>query len=164
MESGHGEISPSKYVREAVKNCKDCVSEHLPPQYRIPKWTPHPFPTKYELGIDFSPELDPDIVSYFQSLIGIMRWMVELGCIDIATEASLLSSHSALPWEGHMDAAFHIMAYLGSHHNSHLCMDPTYPNIDDDQLPIMAWKEFYNKATKSIPPNAPKPLGKPVDI
>ncbi len=70
-------ISPSKYVREAVKNCKDYVSEHLPPQYRLPKLAPNPFPTKYEPGINVSPELDPDLASYFQSLIGIIRWMVE---------------------------------------------------------------------------------------
>ncbi len=58
-------ISPSKYVREAVKNCKDYVSEHLPPQYKLPNLAPNPFLTKYESGIDISPELDPDLASYF---------------------------------------------------------------------------------------------------
>ncbi len=106
-------ISLSKYVQEAVKNCKYYVSKHLSPQYRLPKLAPNPLPTKYETVIDVSPELDPDLASYFQSLIGIRRWMVDLGCIDIATEVSLLSAHSALPREGHMDAALHIMAYLG---------------------------------------------------
>ncbi len=76
-------IGPSKYVRETVKNCKDYISEHLLPQYRLPKLAPNPFLAKYELGIDVSPELDPDLASYFQSLIGIMCWMVELGGIDI---------------------------------------------------------------------------------
>ncbi len=71
-----------------------------------------------------------------------MRRMVELDCIDISTEVSLLSLYSALPHEGHMDAALHIMAYLGSHHNSHLCMDPTYPENDNDQSPDVDWKEF----------------------
>ncbi len=33
-------ISPSKYVREAVKNCKDYVSKHLPPQYKLTKLSP----------------------------------------------------------------------------------------------------------------------------
>ncbi len=66
--------------------------------------------------------------------------MVKLGCIDIATEVSLLLLHSVLPHEGHMDTALHIMAYLGLHHNSCLCMDPTYLNIDNDQFPFMDWK------------------------
>ncbi len=76
----------------------------------------------------------------------------------------MLLSHSALPCEGHMDAALHIMAYLGLHHNSHLCIDLTYPNIDNDQFPVMDWKKFYGNVQKPIPPNAPRPLGKPVDI
>ncbi len=56
-------ISPSKYIREAVKNCKDYTSKHLPPQYRLPKLAPNPFPNKYEPGIDVNPELDPDLAS-----------------------------------------------------------------------------------------------------
>ncbi|KAL7447636.1 hypothetical protein ACHAXS_000034, partial [Conticribra weissflogii] len=28
----------------------------------------------------------------------------------------------------------------------------------------MDWKEFYGEVTEPIPPNAPKPLGKPVDV
>ncbi len=90
--------------------------------------------------------------------------MVELGCIDIASDVSLLLLHSALPREGHMDAALHIMAYLGLHHNSHLCMDLTYPDIDNKQFLVMDWREFYGEVTKPIPPNAPKPLDKPVDL
>ncbi len=117
------------YVREAVKNCKDYISKHLPPQYRLPKLAPNPFPTKYDLGIDISPELDPDLAPYFQSLIRIMCWMVVLGHMDRAMEVSLLLLHSALPCKGHMDTALHIIAYLGLHHNSHLCKDPTYPDI-----------------------------------
>ncbi len=42
-------ISASKYVREAVKNCKDLVSKHLLPQYRLPKLAPNPFLTNYEV-------------------------------------------------------------------------------------------------------------------
>ncbi len=133
-------ISPSKFVRETVKNYKDCVSKHLPPQYRLPKLVPNPFPTKYEPVIDVSSELDPDLASFFHSLIGIMYWMVELSGIDIATEVSLLSSHSALLCESHIDTTLHIIAYQGLHHNSHLCLDLTYPNIDDDQFLVMDWK------------------------
>ncbi len=63
-----------------------------------------------------------------------------------------------------MDAALYIMAYLSLHHNLCLCMDQTYPDIDNKQLTVMDWKEFYGEVTKPIPPNAPKHLGKPVDV
>ncbi len=59
-----------------------------------------------------------------------------------------------------MDAALHIMAYLGLHHNSSLCMDLTYPNIDNEQFPVMDWKELNGEVTETIPPKAPKPWEK----
>ncbi len=43
-------------------------------------------------------------------------------------------------------------------------MDPTYPDIDDDQFPVIDWKEFYGDVTEHIVPNNPKPLYKPVDV
>ncbi len=74
--------------------------------------------TNYEPVINISPELNPDQAYYFQPLIGIMHQMVEFCHIDIAKQVSLLSLHLALPQEGHMDAALHVMAYVGLHHDS----------------------------------------------
>ncbi len=65
-----------------------------------------------------------------------MRWMVELGRIDIATEVSLLSSHLAFPHEGHLETALHIMSYLSQKHNTRLIFDP--------RIPKLTWDSFYN--------------------
>ncbi len=43
-------------------------------------------------------------------------------------------------------------------------MDLTYPYINDDHFSVMDWKEFYGNGKELILPNAPKPLGKPVDV
>jgi hypothetical protein len=56
-----------------------------------------------------STPLDPECSSFFMHLIGVMRWMVELGRVDIATEVSMLSSYLALPREDHLETALHIM-------------------------------------------------------
>jgi hypothetical protein len=72
----------------------------------------------YEPELDKTPALDPDRALYFQSIIGVMRWMCKIGCINIATEISLLSSHLAYPREGHLDAALHVMGYLQLQYNS----------------------------------------------
>ncbi len=69
-----------QYIKEAEKNYKDYLSEHLPLQYCVPKLAPNPFLTKYEPDNGISPDLDPVLASYFQSLTGIMCWMIELGC------------------------------------------------------------------------------------
>ena len=71
--------------------------------------------------------LEPELASYYQSLIGVMRWMVEIGRIGIVTEFSMMSSHNAYPCEGHFETVFHMMGYLKGQHNSRLAMDPDYP-------------------------------------
>jgi hypothetical protein len=93
-----------------------------------------------------------------------MRWMVELGCIDIATEVSLLSSHLTYPCEGHLETALHIMSYLSQKHNTRLIFDPTYPKIDMRQFPQYDWTKFYGNVEEAIPVEMPKPLGKDLDI
>jgi hypothetical protein len=97
-------------------------------------------------------------------LIGVMRWMVELGRIDIATEVSMLSSYLASPREGHLEAALHIMGYLRLKHNSRLIFDPTYPDIDHTTFPTYDWTEFYGDVDEAIPPDMPPPLGKDIDL
>ena len=49
------------------------------------------------------PELDEKDSVYYQSLIGILRWGVELGRVNICLEVSMMSAHLALPRKGHLD-------------------------------------------------------------
>ena len=84
----------------------------------------------YRPELDVSEELDYEEANYYQSQIGILRWMVELGRVDIMVEVSMLSSHLALPRRGHLDAVFRIYAYLKCHHNASMVFDPTYNDID----------------------------------
>ena len=58
-----------------------------------------------------------------------------------------------------------MMGYLKWKHNSRLFFDPTYPDIDFDAFNDGAeGKTFYGDVTKAIPPNAPDPRGKSVDL
>jgi hypothetical protein len=111
-------LSPSKYVVQAVKNCQLHLTEKLAGNYSIPARADNPFPVDYDPSTDLSNLLDPDCSSFYQHLIGVMRWMVELGQIDIATEVSMLSLYLACPGEGHLENALHIMGYLQLKHNS----------------------------------------------
>ncbi len=111
-------ISPSKYVDQAVKNCEKHLSGKLTGRYSLPLQAKNPFPLNCSPELDTSDPLDPEASSFYQHLIGIMRWMVELGRIDIVTEVFLLSSHLALQRDGHLWLALHIMGYLKRHHNT----------------------------------------------
>ena len=56
----------------------------------MPKRTDNPFESDYSPELDVLPVLGPQEVSYYQSLIGVMRWNIEIGWIDINTKVSLL--------------------------------------------------------------------------
>ncbi len=43
-------------------------------------------------------------------------------------------------------------------------MDPTHPNIDSLQNPVYDWNEFYSDIEEPIPPNAPKAIGKILNL
>ncbi len=88
------------------------MTEKLAGKYSIPARVDNLFPVDYDPTTDLSDLLDPDCSSFYQHLIGVMRWMVELGCIDFATEVSMLSSYLACPREGHLENALHVMRYL----------------------------------------------------
>jgi hypothetical protein len=89
---------------------------------------------------------------------------MELGRVDIITEVSTLSSHLALPREGHLEALLHLFAYLDKKHNARIIFDPSYPTIDMTVFKECDWKHFYGNVHEAIPPNAPPPRGKDVDL
>jgi hypothetical protein len=89
---------------------------------------------------------------------------VELGRIIIVTEVSLLSSHLCLPREGHLDTVFHLFSHLANNHNARVVFDPTYPVIDEDAFVKADWKVMYGDAKEALPPDAPLPFGKEVDL
>jgi hypothetical protein len=82
-------LSPSKYIVQAIKKCQLHLTEKLNWKYSIPARADNPFPVDYDPSTDFSDILDPECSSFYQHFIAVMRWMVELGHIDIATKVSM---------------------------------------------------------------------------
>ena len=72
-------MSPSKYVQEAVRICEEYVAKHPSKSYRLPKRTDSPFKSGYSPKLDVSPVLGSDEISYYQSSVGVMRWMIVIG-------------------------------------------------------------------------------------
>lgn len=150
----------SQYVQEAVKN----VEAWLKTKNRtLPRKAEAPFNSGYRPEVDVSRELGPEDASYYQSLIGILRWIVELGRVDICLEVSCMSSHLALPREGHLECLYHMFAYLKKYHNAEMVYDPTEPTINDDAFKRADWtySNILEEDRKEVlPPNMPKPRGK----
>ena len=87
-----------------------------------------------------------------------------MGCIDIYYEVSVLSQHFALPRVGHLEAVYHLFAYLMKHDKSRIVLDPADPTIDDQQFPKVDWTELYGDIVEELPPRMPEPLGNPVNL
>jgi hypothetical protein len=149
-------VSTSQYIQEAVRN----VEAHLEKRgMTLGRASSAPISKDYRPELDTSPELDSDEGTYYQSLIGILRWMVEMGRVDICCEVSMLSSFVAMPREGHLQQLYHIFAYLKKHHNARIVFDPSYPDIKEDDFPRRNWMSHYGDAKEDIPLNAPEPMG-----
>ena len=110
------------------------------------------------------PELDEEWANYYQHLIGVLHWTLELGRVDIITKVSILASQMAAPCMGHLDTALHVVSYLKRKHNAHMVYDPSYPKINMSDFKTNNWTEFYGSVKEPIPPNMPPSRGKPVDL
>ena len=149
-------LSSSKYIQDSIANVeRKMVTKGLKlrPNVRAP------LSNKYRPELDSSPELSVEDASWYQSMIGILRWIVEMGRIDICVEVSMMSSQVAMPREGHLQQLYQIFGYLKAHHNARIMMDPSYPEIKDSEFPKHKWDKFYNVSGELKPSNAPEPLG-----
>ena len=71
----------SQYVNESFKS----MEEHLDKEGKklMSKKPGTPIPTSYGPELDITPEMNSTDAAYYQSLVGILRWMMELGRVDI---------------------------------------------------------------------------------
>ena len=90
--------SPSKYIQEVVKNVEKYLHINCGGM-KLAKRANAPFPRNYAPELDISPELDPKRANYYQSLIGVLQWMVEIGRFDMIIEISMMASQLAMPRE-----------------------------------------------------------------
>ena len=91
--------------------------------------------------------------------------MVELGLVDIAVEVSQLSLFLSMPHKGYVVSALHIMSYLRINNNSRLVLDPSYADINLSEFKSDEnWTAFYGYSEEAKPHNAPKPLGKEIEL
>jgi hypothetical protein len=150
-------------VQSAVQNVQEYLAA-LPGYQKLLNKASGPFAGGYKPDIDESPELDSIKANFYQSQIGILYWCVELGRIEIITEVSVLSTNLFLRHEGHLEAVFHVFAYMGLHHNARVVFDPTYPSVDMGTFIKIYWKYMYGDVKEMIPSGAPVPRGNEVDL
>ena len=154
-------ISAHIYVKNAVRNVKLLL---LKEEGRGLKSTAKsPFSnSSYRPEVDTSDKCDNNGASQYSQLIGVLRWAVELGRIDIYTEVASLPQHLALPHIGHLEAVYHGFACLNKHEKSTIIFDPTDPLPNTPTTAKPDWTPFYSNPAELLPQKMAEPLGHPV--
>ena len=157
--------SPKTYVKNAIKVVEDLLSEDGE-GYQLKGNAKNPFPSNYRPEVDVTSELGDGLASRYLQLIGILRWAVELGRIDIFLEVSLLSQYQASPRLGHLEAVYHIFAYLKKHPDlGRIAYDARMHHIDESVFNSNAdWIPFYGDVEEELPANQPKARGNAVTM
>jgi hypothetical protein len=119
-----------------------------------------PLPIGWKPELDVTKELNDAMVSKFRQLIGILRWAVELGRVDVLHETAVLSQFQALPREGHLEAAYHLFGYLKAKDKVKMGFDYRQPDIDETAFKHDCdWEPFYGEVEEELPTKMPKAYG-----
>jgi hypothetical protein len=123
--------------------------------------------TGYRPELDTTDLLNDEGITWYQELIGSLRWLVEIGRIDISHAVSILSSYLASPRLGHLVQVLHIFGYLKQRSSLSLILNPqdqrTYGS-NTLSSSTHNWEDFYPDAADPIPENMPESRGNSVAI
>ena len=84
-----------KYAKVAVENINDFLAENVREIKGGKREHSGPFPPSYLPELDVTKECNEEHASIFRQIIGIYRWIIEPGRIDMSIEVSLLSKYKA---------------------------------------------------------------------
>jgi hypothetical protein len=110
-------MASEKYVKQAVSDVEKELSDV---DQCLPTRVSTPLLQGYRPELDQSLELDAKRGQYYQSLVGVLRWICELGRVDILVAVSMLSRYLMSPRGGHLQQVFHMFAYLKHHKRSRM--------------------------------------------
>ena len=88
-----------KYVRDSVENTDQNImkyNQHLPTRCKTPTMT------VYCIETDTQPNIKAEGMIHCQEMVGVIRWVVELGRVDIILETEIMSTYLALPHRVHL--------------------------------------------------------------
>ena len=86
---------------ELMENVEKYLAELDDARWQFPKKKyENCFVEDYARDMDKTHDLDQELASWYQSLIGMLKWMVEICRVDIITEVSMMASQMSMPREG----------------------------------------------------------------
>jgi hypothetical protein len=149
-------MAPKKYIEKLIDGYARMFGSK-PKQYTTPlEQGDHP-------EMDDSAELDLEGTKKYQSMIGNLQWVVQIGRFDITTAVMTLASFRANPRQGHLDRCKRIYGYLYKMRNGIIRIRTEEPDYSALPEKVYDWEQsVYAGAEELMPHDAPTPLGKPV--
>ena len=148
-------MAPKKYIHKMIDSYVRMFGSK-PRQYSSP----------LENGdypeVDDSKELDLDGIKKFQSLIGSLQWVIQIGRFDVATAVMTMSSFHANPRIGHLERCKRIYGYLYKMKSAVLRIRVDEPDYSSLPNKVFDWEQsVYAGAEEMMAEDYPEPLGKP---
>ncbi len=78
----------------------------------IPRSSSSPLEKNDHPELDDSEEVDADMITQYQSMIGALQWVISLGRFDICTAIMTMSNFCVAPCKGHVSHVKCIYGYL----------------------------------------------------
>ena len=101
---------------------------------KFPKQCDAPMPVYYMLELDTSTELDAKDSGHYESLMGVLLWIVETCRMDMCLEVPMMASCISLPRDGKLEITRRNFAHLKKHHNAEMLFDPAVPNVNNNDF------------------------------
>jgi hypothetical protein len=115
---------------------------------------------------DTSPILGNDMHTEYQSIMGMLQWVVSLCRVDICFAVTSLSRFCACPREGHLTRALRVWGYLKNYPSRSLRIDHNKFHLAGEQLDksLVDFLDQYAYAKEELDPQFPKPIGNELDV
>ena len=150
--------APKKYIQKILENYRRIYGTW-------PKPASSPLVNGDHPELDTSELLDEDGQKIYQSLIGALQWVIQIGRFDINTAVMTLSRFRAMPRQGHLDRVKRIHGYLSKLNHATIKIRTDAPDYSSVPVKQYDWEyTCYADAKEEIPIGAPVPKGKSVTM
>ena len=148
--------APRKYIEKLLTSYKRIFGQN-------PREVTSPLVKGDHPELDISPLLEIDDIKIYQSLIGALQWVIQIGRFDIATAVMTLSRFRAAPRQGHLDRIKRIYGYLSKMRHGVIRVRTELPGYSNIPVKEYDWSyACYPGAKEELPHDLPTPRGKPV--
>ena len=160
-------VSSENYVKNAIKTVQDLPSKDDGPEHHLkqqPMFRSRP-PTNLS-----STSRKNSLKTCYRGIGSSLEYYagrLEIGRLDIYLETAVLSQYLASPREEHLEAVYHVFAFLKPDPKMKKVFNPKGVEMDKSgfhSIEAKEWHDFYGDVVEELPPGMPPPRGKAVDI